>query len=43
MRANYDTTITGTKCILVPYRREHVETYHAWMQGARVRVRRLRG
>jgi hypothetical protein len=32
MKTNYNTTITGEKCILVPYRQEHVDTYHQWMQ-----------
>jgi hypothetical protein len=32
MKTNADTTITGERCILVPYRREHVEHYHQWMQ-----------
>ncbi len=32
MRINEDLTIRGQRCVLVPYRREHVETYHRWMQ-----------
>jgi hypothetical protein len=32
MKHNANTTITGDKCILVPYRREHVGHYHEWMQ-----------
>jgi len=32
MKQNYDTIIVGQHCILVPYRPEHVERYHAWMQ-----------
>lgn len=32
MKTNYNTTITGNSCMLVPYRREHVELYHQWMQ-----------
>lgn len=32
MRANNNTTIEGQKVVLVPYRREHVEQYHQWMQ-----------
>jgi RimJ/RimL family protein N-acetyltransferase len=31
MRLNYETVIVGSKCILVPYRRDHVERYHHWM------------
>ena len=34
MRANANLTLVGTKCALVPYRKEHVPTYHAWMQDA---------
>lgn len=32
MKLNHDTVIVGRRCVLVPYRREHVERYHAWMQ-----------
>eukprot|EP00878_Enallax_costatus_P011839 GHUV01012361.1.p1 GENE.GHUV01012361.1~~GHUV01012361.1.p1 ORF type:complete len:202 (+),score=34.57 GHUV01012361.1:625-1230(+) len=32
MKTNYNTTIQGQKIVLVPYRREHVEQYHTWMQ-----------
>ncbi|KAL6780939.1 hypothetical protein ACKKBG_A09105 [Auxenochlorella protothecoides x Auxenochlorella symbiontica] len=31
MKANQNLTIEGHKSILVPYRREHVLPYHAWM------------
>jgi len=31
MRANANVTLRGSRCVLVPYRPEHVETYHAWM------------
>ncbi|CAG9463627.1 unnamed protein product [Pedinophyceae sp. YPF-701] len=31
MRANEDTVLVGRACSLVPYRKEHVETYHQWM------------
>jgi RimJ/RimL family protein N-acetyltransferase len=30
MLVNEDTRIEGTKCILVPYTKDLVETYHAW-------------
>ena len=33
MKLNYDTVIVGQNCVLVPYRPEHVERYHAWMQA----------
>jgi RimJ/RimL family protein N-acetyltransferase len=32
MRLNYETVIVGEKCVLVPYRPEHVLQYHTWMQ-----------
>jgi RimJ/RimL family protein N-acetyltransferase len=32
MRLNANTTLQGAKCVLVPYREEHVNTYHCWMQ-----------
>jgi RimJ/RimL family protein N-acetyltransferase len=32
MRLNANTTLGGAKCVLVPYREEHVNTYHCWMQ-----------
>ena len=31
MRINADTTITGERVVLVPYRPEHVPRYHGWM------------
>lgn len=31
MRSNYNTCFSGTKCLLVPYRPEHVTIYHDWM------------
>eukprot|EP00540_Astrosyne_radiata_P008458 CAMPEP_0116838890 /NCGR_PEP_ID=MMETSP0418-20121206/9465_1 /TAXON_ID=1158023 /ORGANISM="Astrosyne radiata, Strain 13vi08-1A" /LENGTH=246 /DNA_ID=CAMNT_0004468945 /DNA_START=16 /DNA_END=756 /DNA_ORIENTATION=- len=34
MRLNYETCITGRKCVLVPYRPEHVGRYHEWMQDS---------
>ncbi|GKZ01239.1 hypothetical protein MPSEU_001074900 [Mayamaea pseudoterrestris] len=32
MLLNYEEVIVGGKCILVPYRKEHVAVYHVWMQ-----------
>jgi hypothetical protein len=32
MRDNYNLVIRGQQVVLVPYRREHVELYHSWMQ-----------
>jgi len=32
MKLNYHTCLSGTKCILVPYRPEHVPKYHEWMK-----------
>ena len=37
MRANANLTLVGTKCALVPYRTEHVLTYHGWMQDDALR------
>uniref|UniRef100_A0A7S4UPM8 N-acetyltransferase domain-containing protein n=2 Tax=Ditylum brightwellii TaxID=49249 RepID=A0A7S4UPM8_9STRA len=34
MRLNYETCISGSKCALVPYRPEHVPTYHTWMKDS---------
>ena len=31
MKVNANTTITGDKVKLVPYRKEHVPCYHTWM------------
>jgi hypothetical protein len=31
MKANANLVLTGERVVLVPYRREHVETYHNWM------------
>ncbi|KDN48530.1 hypothetical protein K437DRAFT_293864 [Tilletiaria anomala UBC 951] len=31
MRDNEATVLVGEKCILVPYRRQHVQRYHEWM------------
>jgi RimJ/RimL family protein N-acetyltransferase len=32
MKLNADTVLVGERTILVPYRHEHVDTYHGWMQ-----------
>eukprot|EP00897_Mesotaenium_endlicherianum_P001424 jgi/Mesen1/1309/ME000013S00805 len=34
MRENENTCIVGNQVVLVPYKKEHVPTYHAWMQDA---------
>lgn len=31
MKLNYETCVVGNKCVLVPYRPEHVPKYHQWM------------
>jgi RimJ/RimL family protein N-acetyltransferase len=31
MKLNFETCLAGDVCVLVPYRREHVEKYHQWM------------
>lgn len=33
MRKNATTVLRGSKCVLVPYEKEHVEVYHGWMQN----------
>ena len=33
MLINWETTIQGSKVVLVPYRREHVPKYHEWMKS----------
>jgi hypothetical protein len=43
MRLNADTTITGERVVLVPYRPEHVPRYHAWMQSPELQVGRRWG
>ncbi|KAH7096199.1 acyl-CoA N-acyltransferase, partial [Auriculariales sp. MPI-PUGE-AT-0066] len=37
MRANQNTAIISERVVLVPYRKEHVEKYHSWMQDAELR------
>ena len=39
MRANANLCIRGQRVLLVPYRREHVELYHRWMQDPVLQVR----
>jgi hypothetical protein len=34
MKNNANLVIRGQRVVLVPYRQEHVELYHAWMQDA---------
>ena len=31
MRLNYETVLVGRRVVLVPYRPEHLPTYHGWM------------
>lgn len=38
MLLNQNLTITGDSVALVPYRTEHVETYHNWMKNEELRV-----
>ncbi|BEJ18099.1 hypothetical protein CspHIS471_0703760 [Cutaneotrichosporon sp. HIS471] len=33
MRLNEHTYLCGDTCVLVPYRKEHVPTYHEWMKS----------
>ncbi|KAH8111122.1 acyl-CoA N-acyltransferase [Phellopilus nigrolimitatus] len=37
MKVNQHTALIGRNVILVPYRREHVEKYHAWMADPELR------
>mmetsp|Transcript_27118 Transcript_27118/g.55763 ORF Transcript_27118/g.55763 Transcript_27118/m.55763 type:complete len:353 (+) Transcript_27118:26-1084(+) len=32
MKSNYELCLSGHRCILVPYRPEHLPNYHEWMQ-----------
>jgi hypothetical protein len=41
MRGNWCERVTGSLVELVPYRAEHVPTYHGWMEGEE--LRRLTG
>ncbi|KAI0032435.1 GNAT domain-containing protein [Vararia minispora EC-137] len=38
MKINANTVLVGARVVLVPYREEHVERYHAWMQDADLRA-----
>jgi RimJ/RimL family protein N-acetyltransferase len=31
MKTNWHTCLVGSKVVLIPYRKEHVEKYHKWM------------
>lgn len=35
---NGDVVVVGERCLLVPYRTEHVPTYHGWMEDAELRA-----
>ncbi|TFY79103.1 hypothetical protein EWM64_g4903 [Hericium alpestre] len=37
MKLNEHTALIGDRVVLVPYRREHVPTYHQWMQSPELR------
>jgi hypothetical protein len=37
MRANAHTALIADRTVLVPYGRQHVPKYHAWMQDAQMR------
>ena len=32
MKDNQNVFILGSRCELIPYGKEHVETYHEWMK-----------
>jgi hypothetical protein len=32
MKTNYELCLSGTNVLLIPYRPEHIPTYHQWMQ-----------
>mmetsp|Transcript_61476 Transcript_61476/g.71837 ORF Transcript_61476/g.71837 Transcript_61476/m.71837 type:complete len:254 (+) Transcript_61476:313-1074(+) len=36
MKLNYESCVLGSKVVLVPYRPEHVDTYHGWMQDQEI-------
>ncbi|PWZ02937.1 hypothetical protein BCV70DRAFT_234704 [Testicularia cyperi] len=38
MKINRETVLVGQKVVLVPYREEHVPTYHGWMQDAEIQT-----
>ncbi|UZJ53524.1 hypothetical protein CBS101457_002844 [Exobasidium rhododendri] len=37
MKINEETVLVGSKVVLVPYRKEHVEKYHEWMSSDDIR------
>lgn len=37
MRINEETVLVGSRVVLVPYRKGHVERYHEWMNDAEIR------
>jgi hypothetical protein len=41
MKDNWTTRVVGSSVILVPYRRQHVDKYHAWMRDPLLQVRYL--
>jgi hypothetical protein len=38
MKENWNTRVVGQRVVLVPYRKHHVEKYHAWMQDPELQV-----
>ena len=36
MRENWTTRLTGSRVVLVPYRRAHVPKYHEWMKSTQL-------
>lgn len=37
MKQNQNCELRGTRVILVPYRKEHVQKYHEWMESLELR------